>query len=138
MKKQKLELFTNNLQSIQKIQESRDKSIKVKSHWIKKQNMKVSYLQSAHCASVEISPTSSHEDVGSIPGPTQWVKDPAWLWLAAVDLIRPSAWELPYAAGVALKRGEKKVTFYSQSEEAIFKNTMYKSNKKILGKTLNV
>ena len=28
--------------------------------------------------------------------------------LAAVALIRPLAWELPYAVGVALKRKEKK------------------------------
>ena len=34
--------------------------------------------------------------------------DPAWLWLwrrpAARALIRPLAWELPYAVGAALKR----------------------------------
>ena len=64
------------------------------------------------------------EDVGSIPGLAQGVKDPAllrklwrgrrcsldpallWLWLrlAAAALIRPLAWELPYVASVAIKR----------------------------------
>ena len=37
--------------------------------------------------------------------------DPALLWLwyrsAAVALIRPLAWELPYAEGVAIKRKKK-------------------------------
>ena len=32
---------------------------------------------SSHCGSVVINPASIHEDVGSIPGLTQWVKDPA-------------------------------------------------------------
>ena len=43
-----------------------------------------------------------------------WCRDPEWLWLwrrsAAVAPIQPLAWEPPYAAGAALKRGEKKVT----------------------------
>ena len=58
------------------------------------------------------SPTRNHEVVGSIPGLTQWVKDPTMLWLrcgpAAVVLIRPLAWEHPYAMGVALKRPKQK------------------------------
>ena len=66
----------------------------------------------------------AHEDTGLTPGLTQWVKDltllqsaaniveAAWIWcccgcsvgLAAEALIRPLAWELPYATGTAIKR----------------------------------
>ena len=66
-------------------------------------------------------PTRNHEVAGSIPGLTQWVKEPChelwctsqtqlgsaflWLWhrLAATALIRSLAWELSYAVGVALE-----------------------------------
>ena len=68
--------------------------------------------------------TSTHEDANSIPGLAQRVKgsdvamscsvsrrlgsDLALLWLwyrpATAAQIRPLAWELPYAAGTALKK----------------------------------
>ena len=37
-------------------------------------------LQSSICGSAVMNPTSIHEDMGSIPGLTHWVKDPALPW----------------------------------------------------------
>ena len=49
---------------------------------------------------------------GLIPGLAQWLKDLVLLWLqcrlAAVVLIRPLVWELPYAVSAVLERLKKK------------------------------
>ena len=67
---------------------------------------------SSHGGAVETNQTSIHEEVGSLPGLSQWFKDLAllWLWwrLAATAPIRPLAWEPPYASDAALKQTKKK------------------------------
>ena len=74
-----------------------------------------------------VNPIRNHEVVGSTPGLAQWVRiqrccelwcgsqtrlDPhlLWLWrrLEATALIRPLAWEPPYAAGAALEKNKTK------------------------------
>ena len=77
-------------------------------------------------------PTSIHEDEDLIPSLDPWVKNPVllqdavghrcgldlvWLWLwcrpETAALIRPPVWELPYAAGAAIKRKKKKELVFS-------------------------
>ena len=37
--------------------------------------MKIDILESSHCGSAVMNPTSIHEDEGLVPGLAQWVKD---------------------------------------------------------------
>ena len=50
--------------------------------------------------------------------------EPAWVWLwwrpAAAALIRPLAWELPYAAGAALRRPKEKDFFQKYIVQMFF------------------
>ena len=62
--------------------------------------------RSSQFGAAEMNPTRNHEVAGLIPGLAQWVKDLVLLWLwcrpAATTLIRPLAWEPPYATGASL------------------------------------
>ena len=82
--------------------------------------LKNSQLGSSRCGTAEMNLTSILEDMGSIPGLTQRVKDLHCheLWcksqmrlrshvavaVAAIARIRPLAWELPYATGGSKKQ----------------------------------
>ena len=53
-----------------------------------------------------MNPTGINEDEGLIPGPAQWVKDLALLWLWCRPA--PLAWELTYVTPAALKEKKRK------------------------------
>ena len=60
-----------------------------------------------------------------------WDLELLWLWnrLAAVTLIRPLAWETPYATGAALKRHKKKKRIIRERKRNKEKNPIYNSIK---------
>ena len=68
--------------------------------------------RSSHCGSVVMSLTGIHEDMGSIPGLTENVKDMALLWLwhrpAAAAPIQVLVWKLSHAMGMVFKKEKKK------------------------------
>ena len=76
-------------------------------------------MWSSRRGAAETNPTRNHGVSGSIPGLDQRVEDPLLLWLwhrpVATALIRPLAWEPPYAAEETLekaKRPKKKFNYF--------------------------
>ena len=51
-------------------------------------------LRSSHCDSAVMNPTIIHEDMGSIPGPAQWIKDPELLWAMMQITDAAQIWDL--------------------------------------------
>ena len=78
-------------------------------------SLKVWFRWSSHHGSAKMNLTGIHEDTGSIPALTQWVKDSMLLWLwcrpVAAAPIGPLAREPPSAVGAALKI-QKKMYIY--------------------------
>ena len=76
----------------------------------------------SHHGAAETNLTRNYEVVGSIPGLDHCVKDLALLWLwcrpATIALIRPLAWEPPYAAGVALEKVKRQKKKKKKEKEA--------------------
>ena len=60
--------------------------------------------RSSHCGSVVMNLTSIHEDVGLIPGLTQWLKDPALLQAVVGCRCTNAAWiQCCHGGGVGLQ-----------------------------------
>ena len=88
------------------------------------------------CNSGVTKPTIIHEDTGLIPDLISRLKDPALLWLwcrpVAIALIKPLAWELPYAVGAALPTAKKKKKRHRQQNRISYKGLLSKIYEELL------